>query len=43
MPAGETEVGSAGEQPARDNRLGGDGYASGGVVNNSSAYLKYIR
>lgn len=41
--AGETEVGSAGEQPARDNRLGVDGNTSGGVVNNSSTHKKFIR
>jgi putative transposase len=29
--AGETDAGSAGGQPARDSRLGGDGYPSGGV------------
>jgi putative transposase len=29
--AGETEAGSAGEHPARDSQLGGDGYPSGGV------------
>ena len=29
--AGETEAGSAGEQPARDSRLSGDGNPSGGV------------
>jgi len=29
--AGETEAGSAGEQPARDSRPGGDGCPSGGV------------
>lgn len=30
--AGETEAGSAGEQPARDSRPGGDGCPSGGVA-----------
>jgi len=30
--AGETEAGSAGEHPARDSRLGGDGYPSWGVT-----------
>jgi len=31
QPAGETEAGSAGEQPARDNRSGDDGLPSRGV------------
>jgi transposase InsO family protein len=30
--AGETDAGSAGEHPARDSRLGGDGHPSGGVI-----------
>lgn len=32
QPAGETEAGSAGEQPARDNRSGDDGLPSRGVI-----------
>jgi len=31
LVAGETEAGNAGEQPARDNRPGGDEYRSGGA------------
>jgi len=30
-PSGQTEAGSAGEQPARDSQSGCDGYPSGGV------------
>ena len=36
--AGETEAGNAGERPARDNRLGGDEYRSGGA-HRSPAHL----
>ena len=36
--AGETEAGNAGERPARDNRLGGDEYRTGGA-DRSPAHL----
>jgi hypothetical protein len=36
--AGETEARFAGEQPARDNRSGGDGHPSGGVGPTGSSH-----